>query len=450
MSVCVAKYHDQLISIRRHLHTMPEEGWSEFTTTNFIVEKLKEYGYQVLLGTKVINPENCLGRSQKVVDAGIAYARKNGVSEDFLKATEGYTGCCGILDTGRPGPTLAVRFDIDCVPVTESTEQDHIPQSEGFESTRPGLMHACGHDAHMSTGLALAHWVADHKDELKGRIKFLFQPAEEGVRGAAAMAASGIVDDADFFLGAHIAMMCKSGEISVNPYGFLCTTKMDVTYTGRPAHAGVEPNAGRNAMAAACNAFVQLLGIARHGSGMTRINVGQLNAGEGRNVIPSHAVMKMEVRGETGEINQYMYDSAVQIIKGCALSQGCEYTIEKMGEAVDLTNDQALVDVLTQAGNAVEGMNVRKDPMNFGGSEDATILARRVQAHGGKAAFFVLGADRPSGHHTARFDIDEKALKSLQQSSRLFYFLSKIDTAFAQTASPLSSAFSSISKRAVW
>ena len=297
MSVCVAKYHDQLISIRRHLHTMPEEGWSEFTTTNFIVEKLKEYGYQVLLGTKVINPENCLGRSQKVVDAGIAYARKNGVSEDFLKATEGYTGCCGILDTGRPGPTLAVRFDIDCVPVTESTEQDHIPQSEGFESTRPGLMHACGHDAHMSTGLALAHWVADHKDELKGRIKFLFQPAEEGVRGAAAMAASGIVDDADFFLGAHIAMMCKSGEISVNPYGFLCTTKMDVTYTGRPAHAGVEPNAGRNAMAAACNAFVQLLGIARHGSGMTRINVGQLNAGEGRNVIPSHAVMTMEVRG---------------------------------------------------------------------------------------------------------------------------------------------------------
>ena len=209
MSVCVAKYHDQLISIRRHLHTMPEEGWSEFTTTNFIVEKLKEYGYQVLLGTKVINPENCLGRSQKVVDAGIAYARKNGVSEDFLKATEGYTGCCGILDTGRPGPTLAVRFDIDCVPVTESTEQDHIPQSEGFESTRPGLMHACGHDAHMSTGLALAHWVADHKDELKGRIKFLFQPAEEGVRGAAAMAASGIVDDADFFLGAHIAMMCS-------------------------------------------------------------------------------------------------------------------------------------------------------------------------------------------------------------------------------------------------
>lgn len=407
---CLCKYHDELISTRRHLHTMPEEGWSEFTTTAYIVEKLRKLGYEVLMGKKVINPDNCLGRSQKVVEAGLAYARKNGVSEELLKEMDGLTGCVGVMDTGRPGPTLAIRFDIDCVPVTESTDADHIPAKEGFCSTRPGLMHACGHDAHTSTGLAVAHWFADHKDEMKGKLKILFQPAEEGVRGAAGMAASGIVDDADYFLGAHIAMMCKTGELSVKPYGFLCTTKLDVTYTGRPAHAGVEPNAGRNAMAAACNAFVQLLGIARHGSGMTRINVGQLIAGEGRNVIPSHALMKMEVRGETGDINQYMYDAAVAIIKGCAISQGCEYKIEKMGEAVDLTNDEELVDVLAKAGEAVEGMTVRKDPMNFGGSEDATILARRVQAHGGKAALFVIGANRPSGHHTSKFDIDEKAL----------------------------------------
>ena len=346
---CTCAYHDQLIEIRRHLHTMPEEGWSEFTTTAFIVGKLREYGYEVLLGKKVINPDNCLGRNLKVVEAGLKLARENGVSEELLAEMDGLTGCVGVMDTGRPGPTLAIRFDIDCVPVTESTEDCHIPAREGFISKRPGLMHACGHDAHTSTGLAVAHWFADNVDQMNGKIKILFQPAEEGVRGAAGMAASGILDDADYFLGAHIAMMCKSGEVSVNPYGFLCTTKLDVTYTGRPAHAGVEPNAGHNAMAAACNAFVQLLGIARHGSGMTRINVGQLVAGEGRNVIPSHAVMKMEVRGETGEINQYMYDSAVNIIKGCALSQNCEYTIEKMGEAVDLTNDPELVKVLTEA-----------------------------------------------------------------------------------------------------
>lgn len=407
---CTCAYTEQLIEIRRHLHKTPEEGWSEFTTTAFIVEKLREYGYEVLLGTKVINPEFCLGRKMPIVKAGIEFARQNGVSEELLAEMEELTGCVGVLDTGRPGPTLAVRFDIDCVPVIEATTDDHIPAKEGFVSTRCGLMHGCGHDAHTSTGLALAHWFADNKDQFNGKLKICFQPAEEGVRGAAGMAASGVLDDADFFLGAHIAMMCKSGEVSVNPYGFLCTTKMDVTFSGAPAHAGVEPNAGRNAMAAACNAVVQLLGIARHGSGMTRINVGQLTAGSGRNVIPSSAKMVMEVRGETGEINQYMYDSAVNVIKGCALAQNCEYTIEKMGEAVDLTNDKELVDILTAAGEEVEGMTVRKDPMNFGGSEDATILARRVQAHGGKAAFFVLGADRPSGHHTSKFDIDEKAL----------------------------------------
>ena len=406
----ICAYHDQLINVRRHLHTMPEEGWCEFRTTAYLIETLRGYGYEVLTGTKVIDPESCLGRNPKLVEAAQQYALENGVSQAMLDEMEGFTGCCAVMDTGRPGPTLAVRFDIDCIPVQESHEPDHKPAKEGFVSERPGFMHACGHDAHMSTGLALAHWFADHKDEMKGRIKFLFQPAEEGVRGAAGMAASGIADDADFFLAAHIAMMCKSGEVSIKPYGFLCTTKLDVTYQGAPAHAGVEPNAGKNAMAAACNAFVQLLGIPRHGSGMSRINVGQLTAGEGRNVIPSKAVMKMEVRGETAEINTYVYERAVDIIKGCAIAQGCEYKIEKMGEAVDLINDEEMVEVLRKAAGAVKGGTVRDDPMNFGGSEDATIIARRVQAKGGKAAFFVLGADRPSGHHTAKFDVDEKAL----------------------------------------
>lgn len=406
----LSQYHDQLIRIRRQLHTLPEEGWSEFNTTALIVKELRSYGYEVLLGSKVINPDNCLGRNPAVVQAGLKLARERGVDEALLEEMQELTGCVGVLDTGRPGPTLAIRFDIDCVPVTESQDPDHLPSREGFSSTRPGLMHACGHDAHTSTGLAVAHWFADHINEMTGRIKILFQPAEEGVRGAAGMAASGIVDDADYFLAAHIGMMCKAGEVSVNPYGFLCTTKMDVTYTGRPAHAGVEPNAGRNAMAAACNATVQLLGLPRHGSGMTRINVGQLTAGEGRNVIPSKAVMKMEVRGETAEINQYMYDSAVAIIKGCAIAQGCEYSIEKMGEAVDLQNDPELEDVLRNAVNQVKGLTVCDTPRNFGGSEDATILARRVQAHGGKAAFFVIGTDRPSGHHTSKFDVLESSL----------------------------------------
>lgn len=406
----LSAYHDQLINIRRQLHQNPEEGWSEFTTTAFLVTTLRGYGYDVLTGRKVVAPEACLGREESVVKAGLERARRNGVSEELLSEMEELTGCVAVLDTGRPGPTLAIRFDIDCVPVTECTDDTHVPAKEGFISKNPGFMHACGHDAHMSMGLAVAHWVMDNKDKLSGKIKILFQPAEEGVRGAAGMAASGILDDCDYFLGSHVAMSAKSGEIATNLYGYLCTTKLDVTFHGKPAHAGACPQEGRNALTAAANATVQMMGISRHSGGMTRINVGQLIAGEGRNVIPSKAVMKLEVRGETGEINQYMVDQVTNICKGIAMSFGVTYEMRKMGEAVDLTADQELVDILNAAGRATPSITVVDKALNFGGSEDATILARRVQAHGGKAAFFLWGSDRPSGHHTSTFDIKESDL----------------------------------------
>lgn len=406
----LSAYHDQLINIRRQLHQNPEEGWSEFTTTAFLVTTLRGYGYNVLTGRKVVAPEACLGREESVVKAGLERARRNGVSEELLSEMEELTGCVAVLDTGRPGPTLAIRFDIDCVPVTECTDDTHVPAKEGFISKNPGFMHACGHDAHMSMGLAVAHWVMDNKDKLSGKIKILFQPAEEGVRGAAGMAASGILDDCDYFLGSHVAMSAKSGEIATNLYGYLCTTKLDVTFHGKPAHAGACPQEGRNALTAAANATVQMMGISRHSGGMTRINIGQLIAGEGRNVIPSKAVMKLEVRGETGEINQYMVDQVTNICKGIAMSFGVTYEMRKMGEAVDLTADQELVDILNAAGRATPGITVVDKALNFGGSEDATILARRVQAHGGKAAFFLWGSDRPSGHHTSTFDIKESDL----------------------------------------
>ena len=406
----LSAYHDQLINIRRQLHQNPEEGWSEFTTTAFLVTTLRGYGYDVLTGRKVVAPEACLGREESVVKAGLERARRNGVSEELLSEMEELTGCVAVLDTGRPGPTLAIRFDIDCVPVTECTDDTHVPAKEGFISKNPGFMHACGHDAHMSMGLAVAHWVMDNKDKLSGKIKILFQPAEEGVRGAAGMAASGILDDCDYFLGSHVAMSAKSGEIATNLHGYLCTTKLDVTFHGKPAHAGACPQEGRNALTAAANATVQMMGISRHSGGMTRINIGQLIAGEGRNVIPSKAVMKLEVRGETGEINQYMVDQVTNICKGIAMSFGVTYEMRKMGEAVDLTADQELVDILNAAGRATPGITVVDKALNFGGSEDATILARRVQAHGGKAAFFLWGSDRPSGHHTSTFDIKESDL----------------------------------------
>lgn len=132
------------------------------------------------------------------------------------------------------------------------------------------------------------------------------------MRGAAAIAASGVIDDADYFIASHIGFCADSGYIIANPKNFLCTTKIDIRYHGKPAHAGAAPHLGRNALLAAAHAVTQLHGIARHGEGMTRINVGVLKAGEGRNVIPTTAELQLEVRGENKAINDYMTEQVMQ------------------------------------------------------------------------------------------------------------------------------------------
>lgn len=403
----ICAYHDQLINVRRHLHTMPEEGWCEFRTTAYLIETLRGYGYEVLTGTKVIDPESCLGRNPKLVEAAQQYALENGVSQAMLDEMEGFTGCCAVMDTGRPGPTLAVRFDIDCIPVQESHEPDHKPAKEGFVSERPGFMHACGHDAHMSTGLALAHWFADHKDEMKGRIKFLFQPAEEGVRGAAAMAARGIVDDVDWFAGAHIGCSAKLHEVGVSHHGYLATTKFDLDITGVPCAAG-SPENGKSALMCGAALCMSLGSLPGHSQGITRVQIGKFVSGTGRNIVAEHASMLLEVRGESTEINDYMAAGVERTVAGLCAAYGCTYSLRRVGEAVTYKGDEEAVELVKDAARAVPTVTSVVDMNAKVGSEDCTMLIRRVQAHGGKAVFFYFGCEH-HGHHKPDFDIQDTA-----------------------------------------
>ena len=403
------KKYEEMIKLRREFHKYPETGWAEFYTTAKIVNYLEELEVNIKLGTGVINPAFVQGRDIKIVNKGIAFAKEQGVTDDILDLMDGYTGCVAELDTGRIGPTVALRFDIDCVNVNESNIETHKPNQENFRSIFQGLMHACGHDGHMAIGLGVARWLSDNRSQFRGKIKLLFQPAEEGVRGATAMAESGIVNDVDYFLGMHLGFIAKSGEIVINPSHFLCTTKFDFRFYGIPAHAGAAPEEGKNALAAACNTAIQMLGISRSGKGMSRINVGVIQAGEGRNVIPAYGCLQVEVRGENQGINKYMSDQVQRIAQGNAYSFDVKLETEIMGEAIDLTNDKELIDVLS---NVVDQYpNLQKiQNRSFGGSEDATILARKVQSHGGKAIYFIIGSDLKAGHHQSEFDFDEKQL----------------------------------------
>ncbi|PJG84275.1 M20 family metallo-hydrolase [Conservatibacter flavescens] len=400
----------QLIQWRREFHRFPETGWSEFWTTSKIADYLEEMGFEILLGQQIINPDFVRGRNLTIVEQGLANAQAYGANSQWLERMNGYTGCVAVFDSGKPGKTIAFRFDIDCVNVTESVAATHRPHQEGFSSINPGFMHACGHDGHITIGLGTAQWIMQNKDKLRGKIKLVFQPAEEGVRGAAAIAASGILDDVDYFAGSHLSFCASSGTIISNPKNFLSTTKVDIRYQGKPAHAGAAPHLGRHAVLAAAHAVTQLHGISRHGEGMTRINVGVLRAGEGRNVIPTSAEIQLEVRGENKAINDYMYQQVLQIAKGVALSFDVEYETEIMGEAVDMINDPEMIALVEDIANQLPQIQVGNAEYPFNASEDATILGRRVQDNGGKSIYFIIGANRTAEHHQAEFDFDESQL----------------------------------------
>lgn len=404
-------YVENCVALRRKLHAIAEIGWGEFKTTALIIQTLEAIpGWKLYLGKSQIGLDAVMGRPAELVAAHIERARADGVPEELLERMEGFTGCVAEFDTGRQGPVTALRFDIDCVGVAETDNVEHLPNKLGFASKHPGEMHSCGHDGHTANGLTIAQWIADNKESLKGRIKLIFQPAEEGVRGGAAQAASGLLDDVDYIFGAHLAMCCPTGEVAVYPTGVLCTTKLDITFTGAPAHPTMTPHLGRNALACACSTVMQLLGMARHGKGLGCINVGMMQAGEARNVIPVHARVQLEVRGVTYEINQFMVEQALRIVKGNAVSYDVKYEVEKVGEGGELKNDPELAEIVTECAKETPSCRNVVQEKHLGCSEDFTLLAQRVQAHGGKAEFCVIGATRTAAHHQREFDFDEKGL----------------------------------------
>ena len=399
---------NKLIEWRRTFHQFPEIGWTEFVTTGTIITLLRDMGVEVKAGPHILCQESILGRDEKLVKEAIKIAKEKGISTELLAEMDGLTGCMAIIDTKIPGPTFTFRFDIDCVYVQESNDENHLPNKQGFASCRSGLMHACGHDGHTAIGLGLVHWLKQNIHVLSGKYKLIFQPAEEGVRGARAISDSGILDDTDYFMGMHIGCNLKKGEIALDPFDFLCTTKLDISLKGKVANAVDEPEKGNNALTGACFLANEILATPRHGKGMTRVNVGTLIAGEDRSLIPSSAKMQLEVRGQDAEITKYLFDNIKKYTAGIASSYHLETKIEITGEATNFRNDLEMINLMQGVIDThPELLNVT---LPLGGSEDVSLMVRRVQEKGGKAIFFLVGADQKDGHHKEKFDIDEEAL----------------------------------------
>ena len=399
-----AKMHPALIDIRRDLHRHPEAGWTEFRTTRIVADRLRGLGYDVKLGPECIHRNAIRGQPPAaVIDES---RRQAGALADAVEIP----GAVGILDHG-PGPTIALRFDMDATEVSESTDDNHRPRQEQFASDRPNVMHACGHDAHVAIGLGVAELLAEQR-EWRGKLKLVFQPAEEGGRGAYPMVEAGVVDDTDYFLSLHIGGPdLRLGDIALEATHFLSSAKLDANFRGVASHAAGAPQDGRNALLAACQAALALHALPRHSAGATFVNVGVLNAGSGRNVTASTAEMRFEVRGATDLICQEMEASARRSIEGAALLQGVQCNIELMGQTIGAASDRELKDRLAVVANSLPQQYRVRDAHPLGGGEDATFFMRRVQERGGKALYFLLGANSVAGHHAATFDLDERALE---------------------------------------
>lgn len=405
---------DTAVAIRRDLHRHPETSFCEYRTAAFVAETLMCLGFSVRYGREVSDLSETVLPSSEKMDAAADRAVRDGADAELVTAMRGgYTGVIGTIDgtAGGGGQTVAFRFDMDANALLESDEAEHRPTREGFASVYTGAMHACGHDGHVAIGLTLAHLLARYRDAFSGRVKLIFQPAEEGVLGALPMLRAGAVDDVDVMLGGHIGLSAnRSGTLIASVGEFFAAGKFDASFRGRSSHAGLAPEKGSNALLAAANAALALHALPRHGSGASRINVGVLHSGTARNVIPDYAEMQFETRGMTTEINDFMEAEARRITEASAAMYGVTLSLRRVAHAEAFTPDPAFGAEIAKIARWLGYFDEVADYGAMNASEDCTSFLSRVREKGGKAIYMMFGADLAAGHHNARFDFDEGVL----------------------------------------
>jgi aminobenzoyl-glutamate utilization protein A len=403
---------EQLTAWRRDFHKYAEPGWTEFRTTSKIIHVLRDLGWDMVYGPELHVADERLGvPSAEVLAAARERAVAQGGDPELVEAMgDGFTGVLGILKTGRPGPVVCFRVDIDSNDLNENPSDEHRPTAEGFASVNAGAMHGCGHDGHAAIGLGLATVLTEHKDELTGTVKIIFQPAEEGVRGSHSIVAKGWFDDVDLFLATHVGAGEGLGNVCTGADKYLASTKFDVEFSGVGAHAGGDPEKGKNALLAAAAATLNLHAIPRHSAGASRINVGTFVAGEGRNVVPRKAVIRAECRGASSDINDFMFARAQDVVAGAARMYDVDYELTITGKADTALPTPELLPYVHEAFAHTAGVKNVKDSGGGSGSEDATAMMKRVAERGGLETYVQVGMDTPWGHHTEDFDVDEACL----------------------------------------
>ncbi len=361
----------RIVDDRRHFHQHPELAFQEFETAKLVSKRLEALGYAV----------------------------RNGV---------GQTGVVG-LTQGEPGqPVIMLRFDMDALPLTEANEVEYKSQTDG-------KMHACGHDSHTASGLAVAELIMRNRVEFPATIKLVFQPAEEIGSGAPAMIADGVLENPrpDYVLGMHVWNEKPVGWVGLTAGPVMAgCDELFIKIEGKGGHGGV-PNSVKDPIVAAANVIMSLQTIVSRNLSPFEsavLSIGSIHAGTVSNIIPPAVDMVGTLRSYSSEGRDLVLQRAKEIIENVAAGMGCVGTLENRGAMPPTINNPEVTKLAVEASYALGIDLVIDENFHTAGSEDMSYYLNEIPG----MFMFVGSANAEAGksypHHHPRFDIDENCL----------------------------------------
>jgi amidohydrolase len=367
----IAEMKDWLVETRRTLHMNPELGFEEVETSRMIAGYLEKFGLQV----------------------------KTGMAK---------TGVIGLLKGGQPGKTVAIRADMDALPMEEANP---VP----YRSKVKGKMHACGHDAHVTILLGVARLFSSMGNPVRGNIKWIFQPAEEGGGGGRVLTEEGVLENpkVDAIFGAHLFPDLKIGRVGIHEKeGLAATDRFVIKMIGRGAH-GAYPHLSRDPITAVGHLITQINTIVSRSISpldSAVITIGKVSGGTAFNIIPDEAEILGTVRSLTPKVREELKSRMEQVTQGVAKSFGMDHDFDFQYGYPALVNDPEMSHlVATACTKGIGKENVEFIRPSMGG-EDFAYYLEKVPG-----SFFRLGCRNEAKgivnpFHSSRFDIDEDVL----------------------------------------
>ncbi len=365
----VLKIKNTIIETRRDLHKHPELSFKEFRTSKIVSEKLEKFGFEV-------------------------------------QTNIGKTGVIGVLKGKYKGKTIAMRADMDALPIQETSD---VP----YKSINDGIMHACGHDAHVAILLGAAEILSKKINQINGNIKFIFQPAEEGFGGAQYMIDDGAIDDVDEIYGLHVWNYQKAGTVGIKSGPVMAAAdKFTISIKGIGGH-GAAPQGTVDATIVASYLIQSLQTIVSRNVNpleSTVITIGQINGGNNFNIIADKIILKGTARAYTQKNRNLIKKRMHEMCKGVGQTFGAKIQLNYKDGYPPVINDNNITNNVKKAANKIIPEGIVSPYLSMGG-EDFSYFANKVPG-----CFFFLGS-LPEGkeimstpQHCSHYDIDEDVM----------------------------------------